>query len=678
MKMLRNTLFAVATLVFTWAAFAQETPPAPAPMPAKVDNFRLVDQHDKAHELYRLKDAPAVVLYIYGLGCPIVQKSAPELERLKTEYAEKGVQFLLINPSDHDTRAEVVKNAQEFNITIPILGDPSQTITRSLGVTRTCEAIVVLPKDDWKIVYRGAIDDRFDYGAQKPAPTKTWLRDALNAVLAGQPVAEPTAPVKGCLVTYATLADLSYEKDIAPIVQSKCVSCHTEGGIGPFNIDSHKRLASRSDMIREVIRTKLMPPWHADAEYGKFAHNRALTVDEERKLLTWIEQGAKRDESAPDPLAQAPAPRTEEFTLGKPDLLLQLPSPQEIPAEGIIDYRYITVPTGLTEDKWVKAIEVTPTNLSVVHHALIFVLYPKEYRHLQPNPSAGLNGYFGAYLPGAQIEPYPEGSGQFLPAGSSFIFQMHYNTTGKAGTDQTKMALYFHDTPPARVFKVGAASETEFRIPPNTPDHPVEATERFEQPVNLYGLSPHMHYRGGRAKFMTVSPDQSVNTLMNVPFYQFDWQPMYFFDQPIPLAPDSLVRVEGGFDNTVHNPKNPNPNTWVFFGEQSFEEMFIGYIAYGQALNPEKYTKQPIDPTRYVGLGQTLDEKSLVGTKWRMRRGIELEFQADGVVVANGTIRGKWKMVDHDIFIESSFEDIWLSVMGDELVFQGRPMRRTQ
>lgn len=670
--------FAAAQDTAAPAEAPAEAPAAPA-APAKVDNFRLTDHTGKSWEFYRFKDAPAVVLYIYGLGCPIVQKGMPALERIKADYAEKGVQVVLLNANAYDTREEVAKDAAEFGITAPILMDTTQQIARSLGVTRTAEAIVVNPKDDWRIVYRGAVDDRLDYGAQKAAPTKEWLRAALDSTLAGQPVAEPKVPVKGCIVSYVEVAALSYENDIAPILQAKCVDCHSDGGIGPFALDSHRRLATRKDMIREVIRTKLMPPWHADNYHGKFTNDRALTADEERKLLTWIDAGAARDEAAPDPLAEAAATvKHTAWALGDPGLVLQIPKEQAIPAEGVVDYRYITVPTGLTEDKWVKAIEVQPTNRAVVHHALIFVAYPKEFRRIQPRSNAGLNGYFGAYLPGQRIEPYPQGSGQFLPRGSALIFQMHYSTTGKPEVDQTRMGIYFHDAKPAKVFEIEAASETEFRIPPNTPDHPVEADEDFGGDIEVYGLSPHMHYRGGRARFEAVMPDGNVNTLLNVPFYEFDWQPMYFLQEPMPLPKESRIKVTGGFDNSAFNPKNPNPNTWVFFGEQSFEEMFIGYVAYGRPMDEARYQPEAIDPAEYIGYGQQLTPENLVGTKWRMMRRIELEFQAGGVVVANGTLRGKWRTEGSDIYIESSMEDIWLSIIGDELLFRGRPLKRIQ
>lgn len=670
------------TLLFACSAMAAAETPAAADGPAapeRVDNFRLNDQNGKSWEFYRFKDAPAVVIYVYGLGCPIVQKGMPGLERLKAAYSEKGVQFVLLNPSAVDTPGEVAEDAKAFSITAPILMDTTQTISRSLGVTRTAEAIVVNPKDDWKIVYRGAVDDRFDYGAQKETASKEWLADALDSVLAGKPVAEAKTLVKGCAVTYVEQKKLSYETDIAPILESKCVSCHSDGGIGPFALSSYKKFHTRQDMIREVVRTKLMPPWHADRSIGKFENDRSLTPDEERALLTWIEQGGERDESAPDPLAEAAAKETHgEFALGKPDLLLQLPRAQEIPAEGVVDYRYITVPTGLTEDKWVKAIEVVPTNRAVVHHALIFVTYPKEYRHMQPRAESGLNGYFGAYLPGAIIKPYPNGSGQFLPKGSSLIFQMHYNPTGKPESDQTKLALYFHDKTPETAYVIQAAAETDFKIPPNEAAVPVEAGQRFERGAEIYGLSPHMHYRGGSARFIAVTPDDGATTMLNVPFYQFDWQPMYFFQQPINLPPGSRMEVEGTFDNSVYNPRNPNPNAWVFFGEQSFEEMFIGYVAYGRPMKEERYQPREVDPSDYIGYGTQLNADTLVGTKWHVTREIAIEFQPDGVAMANGTIKGKWKVVDNDVYVESGFRNLWLSIMGDELLMRGRPMKRVQ
>lgn len=680
MKYLSLVIVLLATVMA--GAQAPESAPTPAAttpttatpataMPEHVENFRLIDHTGTSWELHRLKDAPAVVLYIYGVGCPIVQKGTPGLERLKKDYEQKGVKFLLLDANEADTREDVAKEAKEFGVTSPVLLDPAQQIAKALGVTRTAEAIVIVPRDDWKIAYRGAVDDRFDYGAQKNEATKEWLKDALEAVLAGKPVAEPRTNVKGCIVSYAETASLTYEHDIAPIIKAKCADCHVDKGIGPFPFAEFADVRGRKGMMREVIRTRLMPPWHADREYGKFENDRSLTVDEERKLLAWLDQGAPRDEASPDPLAGA-AHAPEEFSLGKPDLLLQLPEPQELPAEGVVDYRYVTVPTNLTEDRWVRAVDVEPTNRAVVHHALIFVIYPKEYRHIQPDASGGLNGYFAAYLPGALIKPFPAGSGQFLPKGSAFIFQMHYTPTGKPETDQTRMALYFHDEKPEKAYQVIAGADTDFKIPPNEADSHVKAAQRFENPVEIYGLSPHMHYRGGRARFEAVTPDQGVETLLNIPFYQFDWQPMYNFEKPLALPAGSKIVVDGGFDNSAFNPRNPNPNTWVFFGVQSFEEMFIGYVAYGEPRDDAKYSPRPVEGTP----GAPITAENIVGTKWRLDRDIVIEFQKDGIVMANGMLKANWVMSHNDIYITSNLRDVWLSVVGDELLFQGEPVDR--
>lgn len=651
---------------------------ASAEGPEKVENFRLNDHAGKSWELYRLKDAPAVVFYVYGVGCPIVQKGMPAFARLHEAYTPKGVKFLMLDANDADTRADLAADVKSFNIPAPILLDPAQAISRSLGVTRTAECIVVNPKDGWKIVYRGPIDDRFDYGAQKPAATKEFVKDALEAVLAGTPVAEPKVDTKGCIVSFADTDKLTYEKDIAPVVQAKCAGCHVEGGIAPFAFSGYEQVKSRAKMMRESIRTKLMPPWHADAPAGTFSNDRALSLEEERNLLAWLDAGAPRAEGTPDPLAENKAIAHDEFELGKPDLLLQLPELQSLPAEGVVDYRYVTVPSGLTEDKWVRAIDVEPTNLAVVHHALIFVIYPKEYRHIQPRSDGGLNGYFGAYLPGAIIKPFPQGSAQFLPKGSSFIFQMHYTPTGKAETDQTRMALYFADGAPEKAYQIEAASDTDFRIPPNTEDTPVSADQRFREAVEVYGLSPHMHYRGGRARFSAITPDSNVQEMLNVPFYQFDWQPMYNFEKPISLPAGSKMLVEGGFDNSANNPRNPNPNVWVYFGRQSFEEMFIGYVAFGVPYKPERYTPQAVDGSKYVGFGQELNAETIIGTKWALDREITLEFKADGIVMANGALKAHWTFSHHDIYITSNLQDIWLSIIGDELFFQGHPVKRLQ
>jgi hypothetical protein len=327
-----------------------------------------------------------------------------------------------------------------------------------------------------------------------------------------------------------------------------------------------------------------MPPWHADPAFGTFADNRSLTVAQKRTILRWIDAGAPRG-AASDPLTTNPVPPGEAWPLGKPDVVLDLPV-QEIPATGTLEYRYIPIPAPVTRDTWVRAVHLAPSNPAAMHHAALFVEYPAVWQHEQPHWHDGAGGYFGAYAPGLQPQPFPPDSGGFLPAGATLMFQLHYTASGQATTDHPRVALYFHREPPALEARVVAAANTEFVIPPNVDDHPVETTYTFDKAVTLHGLLPHMHHRGKRARFEALYPDGTREVLLSVPRYDFNWQTMYMLQTPKPIAAGTKIFLTGAFDNSSRNPVNPDPSKEVRWGPQSWDEMFLGYMMYTAPKSP--------------------------------------------------------------------------------------------
>ena len=668
---MKNLTLITSLFLGTLSAAASESP---TPI-THVENFRLLDHTGRSVELYRAADAPAVVLYTHGVGCPIVRNSVPELNRLQQASAEAGVVFYMLNANTQDARSDIAEDAAEYAINMPILQDPTQRIVKSLGSTRTAEVLVLDPQDKWKILYRGPVDDRFDYGAQKETAENLYLETVLKAHLAGEAITPKAVETKGCLISFGEDKAISYAAEVAPILQAKCVNCHSEGGIGPFAMSSYKKVEGWSDMIRETIRTDRMPPWHADPEIKSFHNSLDLTVDERRTLLTWVEQGAK-NESGEDPLAAVKVAHDGQWTLGTPDHVVQIPEPYKLPATGVLDYAYITVPSGLTEDKWLKGVEVIPTAMEAVHHALIFIQYPREYRHVQPDPKGGLDGFFASYLPGGNIQPYPKGTAQFVPAGSTFIFQMHYNTIGKEVEDQTRMALYYHDGPPPEVLHIRAATETEFEIPAGAADHVTEAGYKFRDDATLLGLSPHMHYRGSRFRFDATYPDEKTEALLSVPWYEFDWQPMYYLDTPIAIPKGTKIQCTGAFDNSKFNPRNPDATATVHFGEQSYEEMFIGYLSYSQPYNAEDFKPRDPNPDKWAGYGQPLTNETLTGTTWQIGRRFKLRFEADGKLVINDEHQGTWKLDGETLDLKTGLRDVTADVVVDELYLDGRPLTR--
>lgn len=623
-------------------------------------NFRLIDHTDRSWELYRFPEAPLIVVAAHSTSSDTVDSSQAAWAKLQTEHPD--LRFFYLNANSADTRADLAGWAETKDAQTPILKDTVQAVSRQAGLQAAGDIAIIQPSRDWAIVWRGTISDL------------DVVSSAIQAITAGEvpPTARPASADEA--IGYAAASDVQYARDVAPILQARCVSCHSEGNTGPFSMNSYRKVKGWSEMIEEGVMTKRMPPWHADPAYGHFVNDLSLTADEEQTLLTWIRAGAPKGADEPDPLALAEPDDNDAWHLGEPDVVLEMPRPFDLPATGLVDYQYIHVPTGLTEDKWVRALEVKAGNREVVHHALIFVLYPPEYAHIQPRENEGLNGYFASFLPGALPRPYPEGTGQFLPAGSTFIFQMHYTTMGKATSDQSRMGLYFHDEPPAEALRITAVSETDLKIPPQNRDVEVQKEERFRKPGKIWGLSPHMHYRGSRFRFTAEYPDGGEATLLNIPYYEFDWQPMYLLNDPVAFPEKSRIRVVGAFDNSPTNPRNPDPDKYVRFGRQSFEEMFIGYVMMSEARDPEIF--QPRGERTLGEAEETLTAETLVGTKWRMS-GFGMQFLEDGKFLSVA-FAGKWHVEGNMVYVKMGNRVISAAIMGSRLFYNGSPLTRIE
>jgi peroxiredoxin len=550
----------------------------------EVPNFLLLDYKGEAYELHRA-EGRAVVLFFTGNGCPIARQSIAKIRELRKKFGEQGVTFWMVNSYANDDRASIRKEAEEFKAgSLAVLQDQSQALAIGLGVQRTCEAIALSTKDR-TIFYRGGIDDQLSEGAKKPAPTARYLETALTEFLAGKEISQPSAPVHGCLIAFEKTSDepaapISYAAQIAPILQNKCVSCHSPGNIGPFAMSSYGKVKNKARMIEEVVVARRMPPWHADPHYGKFGNDRSLTTAETQTLLRWVQQGAPRGEGD-DPLEKTVA-EAAEWPLGKPDYIVKLPKPEQIPATGVLNYRHIQVKSPLPQDGWLGAVDVRPDNRKVVHHVIARMKY-KGARDDGSGRGAALIGW----APGAMPARFPEGTGKFLAAEAMIDFEMHYTTMGSPQTDQTEIGLYLLPAKPPLVLEDRAALNTEFTIPPGETDARTFGIHGFKRDSLIYGLSPHMHLRGSWMKYEALYPDGSRETLLSVPRYDFNWQTTYRFATPKRVPKGTWLLCTGGFDNSPRNPANPDAAKRVEWGDQSWDEMFIGFF---QASDVPKVT----------------------------------------------------------------------------------------
>ena len=548
--------------------------------PARVDNFMLVDaQKMEAHELYRMADDKAIVLVSTGVGCPIARAMTPALKALRDKYAAQGVEMMLVDSNLQDSRDAIAAEAKEYGIDIPILMDSNQIIGEALGVTRTAEVFVINPKT-WAVAYHGPLNDASDYGIQKDA-SKPFADIALKAVLAGQPAPAATQASKGCLVDFPARekkAQITYIKDVAPILEAKCVACHEEGGIAPFAMKNYEMVKGFSPMIREVIRTDRMPPYNADPHVGKFADDKNLTPAEIKTLVHWVEQGAPRGEGK-DPLV-AKHLVAAEWPLGKPDAILDVPA-YTIPASGVVDYQHPWVANPETQGKWLRASTVKVESRQGVHHVLTGYMteVPKDgEKGFENNWGASVGGY----AVGAESEVAPKNVGTWIPPGGAIGFQTHYTPFGKEVTDHTKIALYYYkdNEKPDLVMHNSVIANQTIVIPPNDAHHQEVAYMTVPHDMLLYSAFPHAHYRGAMSDLWIRYPDGHEKLLLSLPRYDFSWQRDYTFAQPIAVPAGSKLIAHFIYDNSKRNPANPDPSKQVVWGDQSWEEMFYTALRY--------------------------------------------------------------------------------------------------
>lgn len=532
----------------------------------RVDNFELLDQTGASHELYYLSDAKAVVIMTHGNGCSAVRDVMPQFKAVRAAYEEKGVEFLMINSNLGDSREAIVADALDLEIDTPILMDETQIIGESLGLTRTAE-VLVINTGNWQLAYRGSPGE---------------LENTLDSLLAGEAVEVTQTEAPGCEINFPNQASqsehaqISYAEHVAPILIKNCVSCHREGGIGPWAMSDYNMVRGFSPMMREVIRTKRMPPWHADPAHGKFSNDRSMSNKEIQTLVHWIEAGSPRGDG-PDVLAEY-RPGWPEWSLGVPDLVIDIPA-YEIPATGVVPYQFPTVTNPLDHDVWISAGEILPGSRATLHHVIT--------RFYLPDPNAKGNPRFGrrggglaGYVPGTTGRVYPDDTGTLLPAGATIRFQMHYTPNGKAVVDQSRIGLYFHDEPPKYKLAGTALVNTKILIPANTKAHTESKSQVMKRDVLLYSLLPHSHFRGVASNFVAYYPDGTEEILLSVPAYDFNWQTSYILEEPKKLPAGTKVVHSTTWDNSAQNPANPDPNRDVPWGQQSWDEMLFGAMSF--------------------------------------------------------------------------------------------------
>src|SRR5260221_5325344 len=383
-----------------------------------------------------------------------------------------------------------------------------------------------------------------------------------------------------------------FTKDVAPVLQARCQECHRPGEAAPFSLLTYEQARPWAKAIKAAVLQGKMPPWFADPHYGKFSNDRSLLKSEIDTLVAWVDAGAPRGDAK-----DMPPPRefANGWTIPNPDAVIELPTPFEIPASGVLEYQHILIPAPFKTDQWVQMAEARPTDRSHVHHIIAFIrepgstwlkdakpgirFVPEKVKADESKDTSELpSDFLVGYAPGQPPEQFKTGQAKLIKAGSDIIFQVHYTTNGKASTDRSRIGLVFAKEPPLKRVLTLSATNGKFKIPAGDPNYRVDAEFELGSTATLYGLHPHMHGRGKDFEFRVKFPGGETQTLLSVPHYKFYWQLWYDLSEPLVLPKGTKIECTAHFDNSPNNPDAADPKKDVVWGDQSWDEMMVGFF----------------------------------------------------------------------------------------------------
>ncbi len=548
----------------------------------QVPDFAFKTLDGKSHRLSEWSGKRGVAFAFTSTTCPVSKRYAPSLARIEKELATRDIALVLVNPFASEKTDDVAAQANAVDFTAPYVLDADKSLATALGARTTTEVFLVDAKRT--LIYRGALDDQYGVSYNLDAPRENYLLDAASALAAGARPAISATEAPGCELDVphanAAATQVTFHRDVARIMQQNCVQCHHDKGIAPFALDNLADVTDRAKTIRRVIESRTMPPWFAapvaEGQPNPWANDHSLSARDKADLLAWLDS---KERAIGNP-ADAPAPLkfSSEWTIGKPDFVVQIPQPFKIKAEGFMPYQTATVETTLTEDKWVQGYEIIPTAREVVHHVIVSV-HEKGAR-IGRGGDEGTGGYWAAYVPGNSSRIYPDGFARKLPAGATVRFQIHYTPAGKATEDQLRMGLVFAKEPPRFAMHTAAVANPKILIPPGDANHVEFGQHAITAPLNVTAFMAHMHVRGKAFRFDLVSPDGKTETLLDIPRYDFNWQLRYELKEPRVIPRGSTVKITAIYDNSPANKANPDPAKTVKWGQQTYDEMMIGYIEY--------------------------------------------------------------------------------------------------
>jgi peroxiredoxin len=586
-RRVRCATLALLVSVLARGAVSAKDSSAPVEVGSAIQGLTIKDIRWVERTLKDFGEKKVFVLVFAGVHCPVAAKYLPRLSRLADEYRDRGVQLVGINSSPDDTLVDVAADALEKKLTFPVHKDFDQSAARLVGITRTPEVAVL--DAGGALRYRGRIDDQFRAAGESPNEGRAYLREAVDAVLAGKsPDVTSTTP-EGCSISprpVASLPGVNFAEHVAPILQKNCQECHRPDQPAPFSLLTYEDASRRASMIREVVEERRMPPCYSDARHGEFINRRALTGEEIDAISAWSAAGAPRGDASRAP--PNPDWPTSRWLIGEPDLVLKIPREVKVPATGYVSYQYAVlaactddaaaapVDYEFPDDTWVQAIQILPGERRALHHANLYII--------QPPPLEKIPTFLTGHVPGGEVTRYGRNSGILIPRGGKLRLQLHYVTSGKELVDRTQVGIVFAKEPIHHRTKCLMMINNKFQIPPFDPAYEMHANGTFADDALGVGLYIHMHLRGKDMTFLARYPDGTRETLLSVPNYSFDWQMSYVWAPGAKRFPAGTeIETVSHYDNSPLNPFNPDPAKTVKEGQQTYQEMNYGFFFYTDA-----------------------------------------------------------------------------------------------
>lgn len=533
-----------------------------------------------------LGEKKACVLVFTNTTCPVAQRYWPRLKRLDEEYRERGVQFVAVNTAADDSIANMAQQAIDFGIEFPFVKDADGSCVRAAGAQRTPEVAVL--DSERRLRYRGRIDDQQRLGGARQQIEHDDLNDALDALLAGSEPPLTETPVDGCLITppasVAPKEPVTFAREVLPILQKNCQECHHAGSpSAPFALETFEEASGHGAMIAEVVTDQRMPPWYGGRRH-RFSNERGLSAHERREIAAWVRGGMLEGDRA-----LAPPARTfhdTKWEMVEPDLVLTAVETHDLPAEGVIDYKYIVMPYIFLEETWISAAEILPDNPRIVHHC--------NMAHYTVGKQFSEGNFITGRVPGGTPLVADEGVACRIPKNSVVALQIHYTTTGKPEKNRMRVGFKYPRGVVHKQLKHLQVTTSRIAIPPGAAAHPVVASRVLPCDASGIGMFSHMHLRGKDMTFISHGPAGEKETLLSIPNYNYAWQQNYRWQPGTKkFAKGTRIEVVAHYDNSPFNPFNPNPKAAVREGPQTFHEMMFGFFFY---LDDSEDLNLSVDP----------------------------------------------------------------------------------